>query len=201
MIRINLLGRPRPKVKRRIPIARTFQLALVAMTIGLALAFLIWHYTSIEAQIAEIQQRIDEQVREKERLQNLEAQVKEFQKQQANLQTQQNAIEELRRKQKGPVQLLDAIGETVSNTDTLWLTRLDERGDTITLEGMAGSVNAIAQFITNLKASGSFTNIEIKEVEQSTVNPAIENFTFSLTCTKVLPKLAEEPAVAAAAGT
>lgn len=204
MIRINLLGRPRPKVKRRIPITGTLQLALFLIPLLLALGALSWRYFSIQSEIRELDEQIQELNRQKLQMAQLEKEIREFEQKQNTLQTRLNVIEQLRQNQKGPVQLLDAIGSTVNRTDTLWLTNLDERGAKITLEGVAGSVNAVADFITNLRDSGFFTNIEIREAVQSTENPGVENYNFSLTCDFVLPQAAQpasggQPAPPAAA--
>ncbi len=50
-----------------------------------------------------------------------------------------------------------------TRTDTLWLTSLDRKGNGLTIVGTAGSINAVANFITQLKHSGYFDQVEIKE--------------------------------------
>lgn len=194
MIRINLLGRARPRVRRRIAIAGTLQLALFLIPLVLAIGALGVHNHLVVGEITELQQKIDEANRQKLTMAQLQKEIKEFEEKQAALQTRLNVIEELRRSQKGPSQLLDALGDTVNRTETLWLTRLDERGTKITLEGVAGSVNAVANFITNLHGSGFFQNIEIKEAVQSTDNPSLQNYTFSLSCDFVLKAAQAQPA-------
>ncbi len=188
MIRINLFGRPRPKVKRRVPIAGTLQLALFLIPIVLAVGVLVYDYSQITRELNRCEQQIAQQQIIKQRLAQLEKEIREFQQKQDALQRRINVIEELRQGQKGPVALLDAIGETINRTETLWLTKLEEKGTNITLEGMAGSINAVANFITELKASGYFRNIEIKEAVQSTETPGVENYRFSLSCDFVLPQ-------------
>lgn len=188
MIRINLLGRPRPRVKRRVPIAGTLQLALFLIPIVLAVVALGYHYSLISSELNDYEREIAQQQIIKQRLAQLEKEIREFQQKQEALQRRINVIEELRQGQKGPVALLDAIGETVNRTETLWLTKLEEKGTNITLEGMAGSINAVANFITELRASGYFRNIEIKEAVQSTESPGVENYKFSLSCDFVLPQ-------------
>jgi len=195
MIRINLLGRPRPKVKRRVPIAGTLQLALFVIPIVLALVALGYHYSLISSELENYERDIAQQQAVKQRLAQLEKEIREFQQKQEALQRRINVIEELRRGQKGPVALLEAIGETVNRAETLWLTRLEEKGTTITLEGMAGSINAVANLITELRTSGYFRNIEIKEAVQSTETPGVENYRFSLSCEFVLPQ-APQPSTA-----
>lgn len=200
MIRINLLGRPRPRVKRRIAIAGTLQLVLALSAVLLAVVWLGVRYTLIAREVGELEQRIGELNRELLPMAETQKQIEQFKQTLADLETRLNVIEELRRGQQGPVQLLDALGAVTNRTETLWLTRLDQKGDKITLEGQAGSVNAVANFMTNLKDSGFFTNIEIKEAVQSTQNPGFENYTFSLTCDFVLSKPAQTAPAPAAGG-
>ena len=80
------------------------------------------------------------------------------------------------------------MANTVSRTDTLWLTSLDRKGDALTIMGTAGSINAVANFITQLKRSGYFDQVEIKESHQDTKNTAMQMFTFTLTAQFALPQ-------------
>ena len=100
---------------------------------------------------------------EKARLEQLKAQVDSAEKQRVVLQQRINIIEELQRNRTGGQELLDALANTVSRTDTLWLTSLDRKGNVLTIQGAAGSINAVANFITQLKHSGYFDQVEIKE--------------------------------------
>ena len=112
----------------------------------------------------------------------------EFEKQKAVLQQRINVIEELQRNRTGGQELLDALANTVTRTDTLWLTSLERKGDGLTIQGTAGSINAVANFITQLKHSGYFDQVEIKESTQDTKNAAVQTFTFTLTAQFALPQ-------------
>jgi Tfp pilus assembly protein PilN len=90
-------------------------------------------------------------------------------------------IEELQRNRTGGQQLLDAIANTVGRTDTLWLTSVDRKGDVLSINGSAGSIDAVANYITQLKRSGYFQQVEIKESHQDSSNKAVQLFLFSLT--------------------
>ena len=93
--------------------------------------------------------------------------------------------------------MLEAVGNTVSLTETLWLTNMDEQADnTIQFKGVAASVDAVANFITNLNRSGYFQNVEIKESIQKE-KEGMANFEFTLTAKFVLPA---PPAAPPAAG-
>jgi hypothetical protein len=53
---------------------------------------------------------------------------------------------------------------------------------------MALSTQAVANLITNLKRSGYFKNVEIKEAIQDPSFKEAQAFTFSLNCEKQQPK-------------
>ena len=189
MIRINLLGRARPKAARQaVPLEATLQVVFFAAALVVAFGVLYYNWHSTNAQITEVRLHIQKQTGEKARLEQLKAQVNEFERQKAVLQQRINIIEELQRNRTGGQELLDAVANTVVRTDTLWLTSLSRQGSALTILGTAGSINAVANFITQLEHSGYFNQIEIKESVQDTKNAAVQTFTFSLTAQFALPQ-------------
>src|SRR3989304_3530141 len=128
MIRINLLGRPRPKVKRRVAIAGTLQLLLFAVPVLLAVGVLVVQYVFIKGDINELQVKIEQKESEKRTMAQLEKEIKEYEEEQRRLQGRLDVIEGLKRNQAGPVRLLEAVGNTGSPPETLWLTSRGEQG-------------------------------------------------------------------------
>jgi Tfp pilus assembly protein PilN len=189
MIRINLLGRTRPKAARQaVPLEATLQIVFFAAALVVAFGVLYYNWHSTNQQITEVRLHIQKQTGEKARLEQLKSQVDEFERQRAVLQQRINIIEELQRNRTGGQELLDALANTVTRTDTLWLTSLTRTGNGLTLVGTAGSINAVANFITQLEHSGYFNQIEIKESTQDTKNTAIQTFAFTLTAQFALPQ-------------
>jgi type IV pilus assembly protein PilN len=189
MIRINLLGRARPKAARQaVPLEATLQVVffVAAMVVALGVLYYNWHSTN--EQITEVRSHIQKQSGEKARLEKLKMQVDEFERQKGVLQQRINIIEELQRNRTGGQELLNALADTVVRTDTLWLTSLNRQGNGLTIVGTAGSINAVANFITQLKHSGYFDQIEIKESTQDTKNSDIQTFAFTLTAQFALPQ-------------
>jgi type IV pilus assembly protein PilN len=198
MIRINLLGRARPKTARQaVPLEATLQVVFLAGALVLAFGVLYYHWHSMNTEAVEVRTHIQKQVGEKARLENLKTQVDEFERQKVVLQQRINVIEELQRNRTGDQELLDALANTVSRTDTLWLTSLDRKGNVLTIQGAAGSINAVANFITQLKHSGYFDQVEIKESAQDTKAAEVQTFNFTLTAQFALPQF---KAAAAQAG-
>ena len=189
MIRINLLGRDRPKAERQaLPLEATLQLSFLIAALVVSFGVLYYHWHSMNQEAAEVRLHIQRQMGEKARLDQLKTQVDAFEAQKAVLQQRINVIEELQRNRTGGQELLNALANTVARTDTLWLTSLERNGNGLTLIGTAASINAVANFITQLKTSGYFGEIEIKESQQDSSNTSIQTFNFSLTAQFALPQ-------------
>ena len=189
MIRINLLGRARPKPQRQaVPLEATLQVVFFLASLVVALGVLYYNWHSTNEQITEVRLHIQKQSGEKARLEKLKMQVDEFERQKGVLQQRINIIEQLQRNRTGGQELLNALADTVTRTDTLWLTSLNRQGNGLTIVGTAGSINAVANFITQLKHSGYFDQIEIKESTQDTKNSDIQTFAFTLTAQFALPQ-------------
>lgn len=200
MIRINLLGRTRPKATRTaVPIEATLQYVLLAIALVASSGILYGHYLLMDRENKQVLVHIQKQTGEKARLEQLKLQVENFEKQKGVLQQKISVIEQLQRNRTGGQELLDAIANTVSRTDTLWLTSVDRKGDALTINGSAGSLDAVANYITQLKRSGYFQNVEIKESHQDESNKAVEIFNFTLTAQFGLPESAGAPAPASPA--
>jgi type IV pilus assembly protein PilN len=199
MIRINLLGRARPKAARKaMPLGAMLQLVFLALALIGSLGVLYGHYVLMSQENTRVLAQIQRQTGEKARLEQLKQQVDTFEKQKAVLQQRISVIEELQRNRSGGQELLNAIANTVSRTDTLWLTNVVRKGNALTIDGSAGSINAVANFITQLKRSGYFQTVEIKESHQDQTNKAVQVFLFSLSADFGLP---QPPGAAAGAGT
>ncbi|HEV2400876.1 MAG TPA: PilN domain-containing protein [Candidatus Sulfotelmatobacter sp.] len=95
-----------------------------------------------------------------------------------------DVIDGLRQNQTGPVNLMAMMGETVNNTEAVWLSKLDDQGANVNLEGTALSADAVANLIANLQKTGFFKNVEIKETYQDEQVKEMQAFQFTLTCEK-----------------
>src|SRR3984957_6635039 len=143
MIRINLLGRARPKATRAaVPIEATLQYVFLIVALVVSLGILWGHYTLMDRENQKVLAHIQKQTGEKGRLEQLKQQVDNFEKQKVILQQRISVIEQLQRNRTGGQELMDAIANTVTRTDTLWLTSVDRKGDALTIIGSAGSINA-----------------------------------------------------------
>src|ERR1700684_1541726 len=157
MIRINLLGRTRPKATRTsVPLEATLQDVLLVIALVVSGGALYGHYLLLDRENTKVAAHIQKQMGEKARLTQVKKQVDNCEKRRAVLQQRIGVIEALQRNRTGGQELLEAIANTVSRADPLWLISVDRKADALTINGAAGSINAVANYITQLRRSGYF---------------------------------------------
>src|SRR5205814_3255266 len=157
MIRINLLAAEKERGKKK---AALFGTAGQKLTIGcsiiLVLAVLLvgWRYWSLARQSAALDAKINAAQEETTRLHAVILQVQQFEQRKAQLQQRVVLIEQLRKGQTGPVHMLDQISRALPSM--LWLTELKQAGDDVQIDGRCTNQTGVAEFISNLEASGYF---------------------------------------------
>jgi type IV pilus assembly protein PilN len=193
MIRINLLGLPKPKKGKRAGVAPAMSgegpsiLIIATALLAIAAGGSYFWYNQANLQHEKVQSQLrDADVRIKQ-LSGVKAKYEEKDKQAKQLQKRFDVIDQLRAAQKGPVELLAALSDTVNNSDAVWLKTMRDEGGNVTLEGTALSNVALANLMTNLKKGGFFKTVELKETQQEDVK-SIQAFTFTLVCEKASPK-------------
>ena len=194
MIRINLLENSKGKSKRAggsgaaMPTMEMGDMGspklkvLVVLLVAGALNFSYWYHLDRQAKsIASQMQAAEQKNRE---LSDVKARFLERQTQANNYKRRVDVIDSLRASQAGPVNLLAMLGETVNGTEAVWLSKMDDQGASVNLEGTALSTDAVASLIANLQKTGFFKNVEIKETFQDDAVKDMQAFQFTLTCEK-----------------
>jgi Tfp pilus assembly protein PilN len=189
MIRINLLGQPRPKKVRAagVPLEGTVQVVFLLVAIALGGLGLFWHWRILHNQLEQARKDISNLNARKTQLLSVKAEVDRRLQEKAALQQRINVIEQLKVGRTGGEKLLDAVANTVNRVEALWMTRIKRTGNSLEMEGQADSMNAVANFISELKRSGYFDKVEIKETKQDDRQPNVTTFTFNLTADFTLP--------------
>ena len=168
MIRINLLGTGRERIRRRVGLEATQKVVIGAGAILLATGGLIgWWYWSLGQESTRLDQEIAAAQQETQRLGSILTEVQRFETRRTDLQQRVALIEELREGQSVPVRLLDEVSRSVP--DRLWLTELRQQESDVTLSGRATSLTALSDLVSNLETSGFFMRpVEIldSQVEQ-----------------------------------
>ncbi|HYU48014.1 MAG TPA: PilN domain-containing protein, partial [Terriglobales bacterium] len=122
-------------------------------------------------------------------LADIKARYTERQKQADAYKRRVDVIDQLRHNQtNGTVELLAMVGETVNHTEAVWLSSLQDQGNSVAIDGMALSSDAVANLISNLQKTGFFRNVEIKETAQDASVKDMQAFQFTLTCEKANDK-------------
>ncbi|HEV8384819.1 MAG TPA: PilN domain-containing protein [Candidatus Acidoferrales bacterium] len=189
MIRINLLGQKPPKKPSvAVPAGSAVTLVLLVGSLAVAGGLLWFFYNDKEKQIVSTQAEVNARQRELNELKDIKNRVDKLTADKQTLVKQLQVLDQLSQNRTGGQELLDSLASTVIRTDGVWLTTMEKKGNTLTLEGTAGSVNAVANFITELKRSGRFGKVEISESRQDERNPNVATFLFKLTAEWVPPQ-------------
>lgn len=190
MIRINLLGAPKPKTKKGSAVvtvdAGPGGSPLLKVVVVLALATLGngWYWQHLKVQRQAIDTKMAAAEQKNRELADVKARYLERQRQAQAYKRRVDVIDSLRAGQAGPVQLLNMIGDTVNGTEAVWLNTMKDQGASIDIEGMALSADAVANLIANLQKTGNFKNVEVKETYQDDQVKDMQAFQFTLTCEK-----------------
>ena len=194
MIKINLLENSKGKSKRGGggPSMPTMEMGDMGSPKLKILAVLVvaglfnlgyWYRLDHQAKAIEAHMKVAEQ--KNRELADVKARFLERQTQANNYKRRVDVIDGLRASQNGgPVNLMAMLGETVNNTEAVWLSKMDDSGPNVNLEGMALSTDAVANLIANLQKTGFFKNVEIKETYQDEQIKDMQAFQFTLTCEK-----------------
>ena len=194
MIRINLLETSKGKGKRgggsgpAMPAMEMGDMGspklkvLVVILIAGALNFGYWY--RLDQQSKSIARQMAAAEQKNRELSDVKARFLERQTQADNYKRRVDVIDSLRAGQAGPVNLLAMLGETVNGTEAVWLSKMDDQGASVNLEGTALSTDAVASLIANLQKTGFFKNVEIKETFQDDAIKDMQAFQFTLTCEK-----------------
>ncbi len=182
MIRINLLGQARPKAtKQAVPLEATVQILFLVVALALAAVVIGVTYYQQNRELENVNKKILALKAEKQSLQQIKQDVDRFQSEKSVLQQRIDVIETLQKNRSGAQQLLEMVANTVVRVDALWLTSLNRDGSSLTLEGEAGSIDAVANFLTEMKRSGYFDQVELKDAKENDVIPSVQIYTFSMT--------------------
>jgi len=195
MIKINLLGVPKPKRGKRSGGSAAPEMSggggegmnpliplLVAVLVSIGGIYYFYSAQLKRAETIATQKAAAE--RENRALSEVKATFERKQREADNYRRRVEVIDQLRAAQAGPVSLLTLVGDTVNSTDAFWLSKLTDEGGGIKIEGTALNVHAIANLMSNLQKTGYFKTVEMTESIQDD-KPVAENiqaFNFMITC-------------------
>jgi len=181
MIKVNLVGAgrkkaPKPGISVSMPTNFT-PVLLILIVLGFAGGG-YWWYSSLSGQSAELDRQKALAEKEKARLDAVIKADQVYEARKKSLENRVKVIENLQKGQASPVQALDELAEAVERTQFVWLSSLDQKEAILNMSGTGTSLNAIADFYTNLNATGYFKNVDQGAAAQDSAG----NWTFSLKC-------------------
>lgn len=189
MIRINLLGVPRKTTrgKRASAVAASggegSSTVILAVVFVGALAVLIG---VAQMWVTRDQDRLEKDMQkailDNQRLADVKAKYEASKKKADLVERRVKVINELKAEQSGPVNLLNVVADTVNSTDAVWLETMTNDGKTLNFTGMALSPNSVADLMANMRKTGAFKSVEIKETLQDASVKEVQAFKFELIC-------------------
>jgi len=198
MIKINLLETAKGKGKRAgsgpsMPTMEmgdmgspTLKVLVIVIIVGLVnLGY--WYRLDHEGKAIAV--KMDDAQRRNRELADVKSKFLERQNQASIYQRRVDVIKQLHDSQTGPVNLLAMMGETINSTEAVWLSKMDDQGTSVNLEGTALSTDAVANLIANLQKTGFFKNVEIKETYQDEQVKEMQAFQFTLSCDKAAAEM------------
>ena len=179
MIKINLLLTR--KEKKKIGMRKEVVILLTSVVLLLVLLFLFQWKIGKEkddtlAQISETKKEIN-------RYKSLTVQLGKEKEVQKTLQEKLNVINALRKEKASPARVLDEL--SIDKPEKMQLESLKKEGSKLGIEGIAFDDETVANFMTNLRKSKVFRNIDLivsEQIEQSNIKLK----KFSLSCDIVL---------------
>jgi Tfp pilus assembly protein PilN len=181
MIKINLLGVAPPPTRAAAgpPATRTFQVLTFvgALVVSFAIVGIIYKVWS--SAVTELEQRLKQEKLRQAELAQVKAQNERYQQRLQDLETRINTIQALQNSRVGPVELMSALGNEVNRTSQLYLYTMTTQGDRVVLRGQSGSVSSMADFLSYLKKSAYFDDVQLRQFYQDDQYNRL-NYKFSL---------------------
>ncbi len=163
MIRINLIGEEKRKRKKKPLQIKNFTIIFFTVMIvvllinGGATAYLYFTLSALEDEkkqndtiLADLNKKI--------------AEVKRFEELNKEISNRKNIIQGLTKTKTLPVRILNEVNATIP--EGIWITKIDYKGSSVDIEGMALTNIAVVSFIENLKNSKVASNPYLKETNQ-----------------------------------
>jgi Tfp pilus assembly protein PilN len=185
MIRINLA--PETGGRRRTVALSSFKFSLPSLdvlTLGgvacvVVIVALFGYITVLKRTEDRLQREIVAATQELSVLKARIGQLGRVKEQYMELQKRIEALQAIIKDQTRPIYMFDAFADMIPRD--LWITGLEESASKLKLRGSAFSTTAVSDFMTNLKASGRFKEVDIIVSRQDFSKPP-RLVTFEVTC-------------------
>ena len=168
MIRINLVSEGRRPVATRQPKVPggEFDRSSLSMICVFVLALLValGHNFLLGRSLGQMKTEVAEAQREVDELAPIIKEVEEFKAKRAELERKVMVISDLKRRQHGPVQIMDHVSRALP--ELLWMKKMEVKSSKIAITGQAFNTNAVANFIENLDLVDAFREPVLKDTRK-----------------------------------
>jgi Tfp pilus assembly protein PilN len=180
MIRVNLGGAPKTKaatakVRKTSTPTNALPILHLILILGTAAGGYLW-YSNLSSQAEGLSNRIASLQAEQKRLDGVIKQNQIYEARKGALESRIRVIEDSKKNQLSPVVVLDALADAIDRTRFVWLSSLSQNNTTLSMAGTGTSVDALSDFVANLKGTKYFRNINLARFDD-----AKGNYTFSMT--------------------
>lgn len=185
MIKINLLRGPdtpwagAEAAGPPLALAHLAKILLGSLVVSFAVVGSLYWYWS--RQIRKLDQDLAREKKEAARLATIEAENKRYLQQLNELETRIRTVQMLQNKRLGPVELFNALGDTVNRTKGLYLLTVSAETSRLLIQGQSDTVEAIVSFIAALKSAGTFDDVQLRQFFQDDQDSR-RSFKFNLDC-------------------
>jgi Tfp pilus assembly protein PilN len=182
MMKINLLGGPKVVAAAEAPsvVAPAAIIIPAVVLIATGLVVLIWYF-SLRSSISDLNTKIEAAKRTQAELADIKRQAIAFKAQLDELQQRKDTVDSLASSRQGPVELMRALGVTATRANDLYFSSVVTSGNHLTIKGEANSPDTVADFLSHLQGSGSFTDVKLQQSFQND-KQSRTNFDFTLNC-------------------
>jgi len=189
MIRVNLVGASRKKsakagLKINLP-SSVVPVLLLLIVLGTA-AGGYWWYTSLNAEDVNLTAKKAQAEKQKADLDAVIKADQVYQTRKKALENRVKVIEGLAKSQVSPIIALDQLAEAINRTQYVWLSSPDQKDAVLNMTATGTSLNAIADFYSNLNATGYFKNVDLGAATAD----GNGNWAFTIRCEFSPPRLA-----------
>jgi len=186
MIRINLLPfrieRKKENVRR--------QVSLFLLSLILVLVVLVYYNFVLSSRVNNLKDSISDTKSELQRYNEINQEIARIKQNLETLRKKLAVIEKLESDRHAPVRLMETMTQVLV-AKRMWLTRLEVKGDTVDIQGIALDNKTVADFMVRLQNSGLFRSVDLKTLKRQEVQKSNLK-SFQVICTKVTPQIEEE---------
>ena len=181
MIRINLAPPEARKTRASLSLSvPSFNLGILfAIIYVAALGGLVVYWYGLAAEESRLTGEVDRLTREAASLKSTLGQGANVRNQLNEVKRRVGVLEELTKGQGKSIALLDVFVDPVPRY--LWITSFEQKESLLKLSGTAFSTTAVSDFMSNLKSSGKFKDVDIV-VSRQAIDKTPSLVTFEVTC-------------------